>query len=142
MILNILLAIKMLKKLDLYVCFFQKWVHYCRDFDKTKCKSFFIKDEKFLEKYNEIWEKVCNIIQKEFDSFSACNEKYINIKIKYCNGKINATFHKNKIPKEGSEYVCLSVILLDLVYKKDRNFYPQVFSEECKYVIKEKKEFY
>ena len=117
-------------------------MHYCRDFDKTKCKSFFIKDEKFLEKYNEIWEKVCNIIQKELDSFPAWNEKYINIKIKYCNGKINATFHKNKIPKEGSEYVCLSVILLDLVYKKDRNFYPQVFSEECKYVIKEKKEFY
>ena len=103
--------------------------------------SFLIKDEKFLEKYNEILEKV-KFIQKEFGSFPACNEKYISIKIKYCNGKINTTFHKNKIPKEGSEYVRLSVILLDSVYKKDRNFYPQVFSEECKYVIKEKKEVY
>ena len=27
---------------------------YRRDFDKTKCMSFLIKDEKFLEKYNKI----------------------------------------------------------------------------------------
>ena len=27
---------------------------YRKDFDKTKCMSFLIKDEKFLEKYNEI----------------------------------------------------------------------------------------
>ena len=30
-------------------------------------------------------------------------------------------------------------ILLGLVYKKDKNYYPQVFLEECKHVIKEKK---
>ena len=39
-----------------------------RDFDKTKCMSFFIKDEKLLEKCNEIWKKVSDIIRKEFDS--------------------------------------------------------------------------
>ena len=27
-----------------------------------------IKDDELLEKYNEIWEKVKNIIKKEFDS--------------------------------------------------------------------------
>ena len=30
-------------------------------FDKTKCMSFLIKDEKFLEKHNEIWKNVSNI---------------------------------------------------------------------------------
>ena len=40
---------------------------YRRDFDKTKCMSFLIKDKKLLEKY-EIRKKVSNIIQKEFDS--------------------------------------------------------------------------
>ena len=34
---------------------------YNRDFDKTKCISFLIKDEKLLEKYNQILEKVNNI---------------------------------------------------------------------------------
>ena len=43
-ILNTLLTIKMLKKFK----------PFRRDFDKTKCESFFIKDEKLLEKYIEI----------------------------------------------------------------------------------------
>ena len=37
----------------------------CRgNFDKTKCMSSFIEDEQFLEKYNEIWEKVITSINK------------------------------------------------------------------------------
>ena len=55
------------------------------------------------------------------------------------NGKINTNFHNNKIPKKGSQCICLSVILIDSVYKKDKNYYPQAFLEECKYVVKEKK---
>ena len=39
---------------------------YRKDFDKTKCMSFFIKDETMLEKCNEILKKVSNIIKKEF----------------------------------------------------------------------------
>ena len=75
---------------------------YRRDFDKTKCMSFLIKDEKLLEKYNEIWKKVSKIIKKEFDNNPVYNEKYIKTKIKYYNGKINTNFHNNKISKEGS----------------------------------------
>ena len=37
--------------------FLPKTSAYRRDFDKTKCISFLINDEKLLEKYNEIWEK-------------------------------------------------------------------------------------
>ena len=32
-----------------------------------------------------------------------------------------------------------NIILIDLVYKKDKSYYPEVFLEECKYVVKEKK---
>ena len=112
---------------------------YRRDFDKTKCMSFMIKDEKLLEKYNEIWKKVSKIIKKEFDNNLVYNEKYIKTKIKSYNGKISTNFHNNKIPKEGSQCVCLSVILIDSVYKTDKNYYPRVFLEECKYVVKENK---
>ena len=55
-------------------------------------------------------------------------------------GKINTNFHNNKIPKEGSQCICLSVILIDSVYRKHKDYYPQVFLEECKYVVKEKKD--
>ena len=40
--------------------------------------------------------------------------------------------------KEGSECICLSVILIDLVYRKHKYYYPQFFLE-WKYVAKEKK---
>ena len=36
-----------------------------RDFHKTKCVYFLIKDKSFFDKYNEIWEKVSNIIKKK-----------------------------------------------------------------------------
>ena len=88
---------------------------------------FLIKDENLLGKCNKIWgEKVSNIIQKEFDR----NPVELNLIME----KINTTFY-NKVPKESPEYICLSVILLDTVYKNYKNYYPEVLSEECKYVI-------
>ena len=54
-------------------------------------------------------------------------------------GKNNTNFHNNKIPKDDSQCIFLSVILIDSVYRKDKNYYPQVFLEECKYVVKAKK---
>ena len=79
------------------------------------------------------------LIVKEFDSEPVYNEKYLKAKIKSYDGKIKTNFHNNKIPKEGSQFICLSVILIDSIFRTGRNYYPQGFLEECKYVIKEKK---
>ena len=54
-------------------------------------------------------------IKKKFDSEAVYNEKDLKAKIKSCNGKINRNFHNIKIPKEGSQCVSLSVILIDSV---------------------------
>ena len=62
---------------------------------------------------------------------------YLKAKVKSYNGKINSNFHKNKILKEGSQFFCLSVILINSVFRTGKNYYPQVFLEECKYVVKE-----
>ena len=110
---------------------------YRKDFDETRYISFLIKNDKLLE--NEIWEKVKNILKKEFDSEPVYNKKYLKAKIKSYNGKINTNFHNNKIPKGSSQYICLSVILLDSGFRTGKNYSPQVFLEECKYVVKEKK---
>ena len=72
---------------------------YGRHFDKTICMSFLNKDEKLLEKYNEIWKKISNIIKKEFDNKPVYNKKYLKTKIKSYNRKINTNFHNNKIPE-------------------------------------------
>ena len=65
------------------------------------------------KKYNKIWKKVKSTIEKEFDSDPVYNEKYLKAKIKFYNGKIKTNLPKNKIPKEVSQYVCLSVILIE-----------------------------
>ena len=96
---------------------------YRRDSDKTKYISFLIKDDELLEKYNEIWEKVKNSLKKEFDSEAIYNEKYLKGKIKSCNRKININFHNNKMPKEGSQYICLTVILIDSVSRTGKNYF-------------------
>ena len=75
---------------------------YKRDFDETKCTSFLIKDDEF-------WEKVENSIRKEFDSKPVYNEKYLKAKIKSYNGKTNKNFQNNKILREGSQFICLSL---------------------------------
>ena len=44
-----------------------------------------------------------------------------------------------KYQKKGSQFICLSVFLIDSVFNAGKNYYPQVFLEECKNVVKEKK---
>ena len=83
--------------------------------------------------------KFGNRIKKWFVSEPVYNKKYLKTKIKSCEGKINTNCHNDRIPKEGSECICLSVILTDSVYRTGKNYYPQVFLEECKYVVKENK---
>ena len=119
--------------------FLPKISAYRRDFDETKYICFLIKDDELLEKYNEIWEKVRNSMKKEFYSQTVYNEKYLKTKRKSYNGKINTNFHNNRIPKEVSQFISLSVILIDSVFRVGKNYYPQVFLEECKFVVKEKK---
>ena len=57
---------------------------YNTDFDKTNYVSLWIKDDKLLEKYPEIWEKVSNSIKKGFEIESIYNEKYLEAKKKSC----------------------------------------------------------
>ena len=52
---------------------------------------------------------------------------------------MSKNFHNNKILKEGSQFICWSVILINSVFRTGKNYYPQVFLEQCKYVAKEKK---
>ena len=85
--------------------FLPKMSAYRKYFDKTKYISFLIKDDKLLEKYNEIWEKIKNSLKKEFDSKPVYNEKYLKAKTKSYNGKINTNFHDNKIPIEGFQFL-------------------------------------
>ena len=54
--------------------------------------NLFISDKEIFEKYNEIWNKIKNLFEKEFDSEPMCNDK-----------------SPIKTPIEGEHYTCFSV---------------------------------
>ena len=62
--------------------------------------------------------------KKKFDNEPVYKEKYRKNKIKSYNEKMNTNFHNNKIPKEGSQYICLSIILPNSVFRTGKNYYP------------------
>ena len=67
------------------------------------------------------------------------NEHCLKAETKPYNAKTNTNSHNNKMPKEDSKFFCLSAILINSVFSTGKNYHPQVFAQECKYVVKERK---
>ena len=111
---------------------------YRKDFNETKYISFLIKNDELLEKCNEIWEKGSNSNKKAFYSKPVYNKRYLKTRTKSCEEKINTKFRNNKIPQEGCQCICLSLILIGSVYRKGKTYYSQVLLEEFKYFVKGK----
>ena len=70
------------------------------------------------------------------------NDKYIKTKIKIYNDRVHTNINDipiiNEIPKYNEYCACLSVIILDSIFvNSDKEYYPQIFLEECKYAIKD-----
>ena len=53
--------------------------------------------------------------------------------------RVNTNFQGKKVPKENASYKCLSLIMLNSVFRANKKFYPQMLLEECKYVIRKNK---
>ena len=52
---------------------------------------------------------------------------------------INTFFSGNEIPKERNHYICIAAICIDSILRVDEKNYPQVYLEQCKYIIKKRK---
>ena len=89
-------------------------IGYVKHFDRNKTMSFKVGDNKLLKKYNKIWEKISNLMNKEFDSDPVYgdNDKYIKTKIKMYEDRVNTNFQGKKVHKENASYKCLSLIML------------------------------
>ena len=102
-------------------------------FDKnSKYMNHLVKDEKILNKYLKIWNKIKSLTKTELNSEPVYNNKYIKTKIKNYNHKVYTNFQHNKILKNNEYCVCLSVILLDSNFvNSNKEYYPRIFLEEC-----------
>ena len=61
--------------------------------------SFIIKDDRVLDKYNEIWNKVKKTLNIKFHSIPVYDENYIKAKVREFNGVIKINFLGDEIPK-------------------------------------------
>ena len=116
-------------------------IGYVKHFDSNKTMSFKVTDNKLLKKYKKIWEKVGNLLNIEFDSEPVYGDvdKYIKTQIKTCRNKVNRNFQGQKVPKENASYKCISLIMLDSVFRVNKKHYPETLFKKCKYVIRKNK---
>ena len=73
-----------------------------------------------------------NSVKKGFGSKLVYIKKYLKTKMKYYEGKSNTNFDCDKVPKEGSQCICVSVILIDSVFRIGKTYYPDVLLEKFK----------
>ena len=109
---------------------------YARKFDKNVTMSFRVNNKQFLKNYNKIWERGEELLKIDFESKRIYNDddKYIKTKIKIYAGSMITIFHNKKMPQEKAPCKCLSIIMIDLVIKENKKYYPQTLLEECQYV--------
>ena len=100
---------------------------YVKHFDSYKTMSFKANDNRRLNKYTKIQERVSSLMNTKFDSERVYSDKdkYIKTKIKSYGDKINTNIHGNKIPKESASYKGLSQTMLDFIARANGRDYPQ-----------------
>ena len=93
--------------------------------DIIKSGGFEIEGHKFIDwrwwvikKYNDIWNKASNSIKKEFDGARIYNKKFLKTKRKSYSDEATDV-HDKEISKVGSNQICLAVIFINFVLKRD-----------------------
>ena len=117
-------------------------IGYVKHFGADKRMSFKANDKKLFKIDIEIWEKISNLLGREFDSktyYDENDKRYINSKIKFFNGDITTIFQGKGMPKQRVPHDCYSLIILDSIIRRNDKYFPQSILEECKYKIKKSK---
>ena len=100
----------------------------------------FVADEDVILKYNKIWKKIKMILSVKFDRQPVYDDKYIKTRVKTFEDKVITKFIDNKIPKENTHYLCIDVICVDSVIKLEKENFPRINLEQCKFGLKKKKD--
>ena len=78
-----------------------------------KNMSFKIEDDEVYVKYNQIWNKIKELLGVKFYSKPIYYDKYIKAKVKTFSSVINKLFSGDEIPKERVQHTCISYISID-----------------------------
>ena len=79
----------------------------------NKLMSFYIDDEKLLEKYKAIWTKTEDLKKTELNSLPALDGRYIKTKIKKYSDKVYTNFRGLNVAEDDTECECFTAISID-----------------------------
>ena len=130
-------GVKIVKQLCIILPQMSGYIKYFENGGKNM--SFLIKNDRVLDKYNTISDKIKETLNIKFHSMPVYDEKYIKAKVREFNSVIKTNFLGDEIPKENVHYACIACIAIDSVVRMEKRSYPQVYLEECKYKIKKTK---
>ena len=101
--------------------------------------SFLIKNSEVWEKYEDIWDVIKKKLNIKFHSEPIYENKYLKVRVRESDGSIKTNFLGNGVPKENTYYTCIPCITLVSVLKMNKKNYPQVYLQERKYKVKNKR---
>ena len=113
------------------------WIKYFGNGGKNM--GFKIEDDEVYIKYNNIWNKIKELLGNiTLSNDVIYDDHYIKTKVKTFK-VINTLFSDDIIPEEKIEYECIPCISVDSVLNIDKKYYPQTYLKHCKYKVKERK---
>ena len=103
-----------------------------------KNMSFLIKNDEMWKKYVKIWDVTKDKLGIKFQSEPVYENKYLKAKVREFDGVIKTNFLGKGMSKENMHYTYIACVTVDSVMKLNKKYFPQVYSEECKYKIKKR----
>ena len=85
----------------------------------------------WVEKYKLVWDRAEQQIFQRLTKDPVNKDRYVNGKLK--TWKITTNFHGKSVPHE-ERCEATAILKIDSVYSQGKNFYPQAYLEECKYI--------
>ena len=86
-----------------------------------------------VEKYKLVWDRAEQQIFQRLTKDPENKDRYVNGKRKTWKEKITTIFYGKSVPHE-ERCEATAILKIDSVYSQGKNFYPQAYLEECKYI--------
>ena len=102
------------------------------DKDKNnKLMSFRIDDEKLLERFKAIWNKIEDLKNIKCNALPGYDDRYAKIKIRAYGDKVYTKIRSLNVPEDDTEREFFTVISIDSLLVYENKFYLQVYLDNC-----------
>ena len=93
--------------------------------------SFRIDDEKLLERFKAIWNKIEDLKNIKCNALPGYDDRYAKIKIRAYGDKVYTKIRSLNVPEDDTEREFFTVISIDSLLLYENKFYLQVYLDNC-----------